>query len=92
MEELDKTQKANFLQFVTGTSKVPLEGFKALRGMSGIRMFNIHKAFDTTLLPITHTWYIFFLLIDLFFKFQSDRSTAISNEGDFEEETDHCNH
>jgi len=63
MYELDKNQKANFLQFVTGTSKVPLEGFKGLRGMSGIKKFSIRKAFDISLLPISHTWYIFSILM-----------------------------
>ncbi|KAG6617134.1 HECT E3 ubiquitin ligase [Phytophthora cinnamomi] len=38
-------ERALFLQFVTGTSKVPLEGFKALEGMRGTQKFNIHKAF-----------------------------------------------
>jgi E3 ubiquitin-protein ligase HUWE1 len=32
--ELDQSQKANLLQFVTGTSKVPLGGFKELRGIN----------------------------------------------------------
>ena len=32
---------AKFLSFVTGTSKVPLDGFKALQGMRGPQRFNI---------------------------------------------------
>lgn len=55
MEQLEKSQKASFLQFVTGTSKVPLEGFKALRGMNGPTKFSIHKAYDATKLPTAHT-------------------------------------
>jgi len=35
MENFDNSQKANFLQFVTGTSKVPLDGFKNLKGIHG---------------------------------------------------------
>jgi len=35
IESFDREQKANFVMFVTGTSKVPIEGFKALKGMSG---------------------------------------------------------
>ncbi|KAG3114628.1 E3 ubiquitin-protein ligase [Phytophthora idaei] len=49
-------ERALFLQFVTGTSKVPLEGFKALEGMRGTQKFNIHKAFgNNSALPSAHT-------------------------------------
>jgi E3 ubiquitin-protein ligase HUWE1 len=49
-------ERALFLQFVTGTSKVPLEGFKALEGMRGTQKFNIHKAYgNTSALPSAHT-------------------------------------
>ena len=51
----NKEEKALFLQFVTGTSKVPLEGFAALQGSEGVRKFNIHKAFGSHLLPSAHT-------------------------------------
>ena len=50
-------EKAKFLQFVTGTSKVPLEGFKMLKGMRGITKFNIHKVGGgPKRLPSAHTW------------------------------------
>jgi E3 ubiquitin-protein ligase HUWE1 len=55
MHEFDESMKAGFLQFVSGTSKVPVEGFSHLRGMGGIQRFNIHKAFDVTKLPTSHT-------------------------------------
>ena len=55
LSEFDQEQKALFLQFVTGTSKVPLEGFKALQGMSGPQKFQIQKAYDVTRLPSAHT-------------------------------------
>jgi len=55
MKSLSKEEKALFLQFVTGTSKVPLDGFKALQGSEGIRRFNIHKAYGTVNLPSAHT-------------------------------------
>lgn len=49
-------QKAAFIQFVTGTSKVPLEGFKALKGIGGqIQRFQIHKVYNNKLLPTSHT-------------------------------------
>jgi E3 ubiquitin-protein ligase HUWE1 len=50
-----KEEKALFLQFVTGTSKVPLEGFQSLSGSDGLRRFNIHKAYGSHLLPSAHT-------------------------------------
>lgn len=41
---------------MTGTSKVPLEGFSHLKGIGGaIRPFSIHKTFDTKKLPTSHT-------------------------------------
>ncbi|KAL4503248.1 hypothetical protein ABPG72_000854 [Tetrahymena utriculariae] len=55
MEEFDNSARASFLQFVTGTSKVPVEGFKGLRGISGLQKFQIHKAYDPKKLPIAHT-------------------------------------
>ncbi|XP_039311178.1 E3 ubiquitin-protein ligase HUWE1-like [Solenopsis invicta] len=34
---------SKFLQFITGTSKVPLQSFAALEGMNGIQKFQIHR-------------------------------------------------
>ena len=55
LRSFSKEEKALFLQFVTGTSKVPLEGFQALQGAEGVKRFNIHKAYGTHLLPSAHT-------------------------------------
>ena len=35
LEQLENSERAEFLQFVTGSSKVPLDGFKGLIGMRG---------------------------------------------------------
>uniref|UniRef100_A0A8J9SSC5 HECT-type E3 ubiquitin transferase n=1 Tax=Phaeodactylum tricornutum TaxID=2850 RepID=A0A8J9SSC5_PHATR len=43
MMSLSRNEKATFLQFVTGSSKVPLSGFSELQGMRGIQKFSIHK-------------------------------------------------
>ncbi len=43
-----KSEKASFLQFVTGSSKVPLNGSSELQGMRGIQKFSIHKAGGST--------------------------------------------
>lgn len=45
---LTRNQKASFLQFVTGSSKVPLAGFGELPGMRGVQKFSIHKASGST--------------------------------------------
>lgn len=57
LHSLTKSQKAAFLQFVTGSSKVPLEGFSQLQGMRGRQKFSIHKVGTTTSkkLPSAHT-------------------------------------
>ena len=41
---------------MTGTSKVPLDGFQALQGSDGLKRFNIHKSFTGSYqLPTAHT-------------------------------------
>ena len=57
METFTPKERAEFLQFVTGTSKVPLDGFKSLPGSSGIQRLNIHKVYgEADRLPTAHTW------------------------------------
>jgi E3 ubiquitin-protein ligase HUWE1 len=55
LRSFSKEEKALFLQFVTGTAKVPLDGFKALQGAEGMKRFNIHKAYGEDKLPSAHT-------------------------------------
>lgn len=55
VRSFDQTEKAKLLQFITGTSKVPLEGFAQLQGVHGTQRFNIHKAFGEGRLPVAHT-------------------------------------
>ena len=56
LRDWDSDMRVNFLQFVTGTSKVPIEGFKLLRGLGGqIQKFQIHKVYNEALLPTAHT-------------------------------------
>jgi len=56
LRSFDQTDKAKFLQFVTGSSKVPLQGFQALEGMNGAQKFQIHKDDRSTdRLPSAHT-------------------------------------
>ncbi|KAG6685953.1 hypothetical protein I3842_12G137700 [Carya illinoinensis] len=56
VKAFNKEDMARLLQFVTGTSKVPLEGFRALQGISGPQRFQIHKAYGAPdRLPSAHT-------------------------------------
>ncbi|GAB4845935.1 E3 ubiquitin-protein ligase upl1 [Ancistrocladus abbreviatus] len=56
VKSFSKEDMARLLQFVTGTSKVPLEGFKALQGISGPQRVQIHKAYGAPeRLPSAHT-------------------------------------
>uniref|UniRef100_A0A3Q0KSC8 HECT-type E3 ubiquitin transferase n=1 Tax=Schistosoma mansoni TaxID=6183 RepID=A0A3Q0KSC8_SCHMA len=57
LESFDQEDLARFLQFVTGTSKVPLGGFMNLEGMHGPTKFQISRASvsSTNHLPSAHT-------------------------------------
>ncbi|KAH8923855.1 HECT-domain-containing protein [Atractiella rhizophila] len=48
-------EKAKLLQFVTGSSRVPLEGFGALQGVQGTTKFTIVNAHTKDVLPSAHT-------------------------------------
>lgn len=51
VERFNNEQRLRLLQFVTGTSSVPYEGFTALRGSNGLRRFCIEKWGKVTSLP-----------------------------------------
>ncbi|KAL8761175.1 MAG: hypothetical protein Q9184_002687 [Pyrenodesmia sp. 2 TL-2023] len=56
VRSFDKEERAKLLQFVTGTSKVPLNGFSQLEGMNGFSRFNIHRDYgNKDRLPSSHT-------------------------------------
>lgn len=56
IRSFDTEERAKMLQFVTGTSKVPLNGFKELEGMNGFTRFNIHRDYGSKdRLPTSHT-------------------------------------
>ncbi|RKP19849.1 HECT-domain-containing protein [Rozella allomycis CSF55] len=55
IREFDQEKKARMLQFVTGTSRIPVNGFKDLQGSDGPRKFTIEKVGDVTSLPKSHT-------------------------------------
>ena len=49
--------RARLLQFVTGTSRVPMNGFKELYGSNGPQPFTIEKWGTPNNFPRAHTWY-----------------------------------
>ncbi|KAF9762286.1 E3 ubiquitin-protein ligase ptr1 [Nosema granulosis] len=49
-------ERAKLLQFCTGSSRVPFEGFSHLQGSTGIQKFSIHKSlYQEGRLPSAHT-------------------------------------
>jgi len=48
-------RKSRLLQFVIGTSRVPVNGFKDLQGSDGPCRFTIEKSGDPSQLPKSHT-------------------------------------
>lgn len=55
ISEWDNEQRARLLQFTTGTSRIPVNGFKDLQGSDGPRRFTIEKAGEIQQLPKSHT-------------------------------------
>lgn len=56
-EDFDNEKRARLLQFATGTSRVPVNGFKDLQGSDGPRHFCIERIVDAQgqMLPKSHT-------------------------------------
>jgi len=56
LRSFSSTERNKFLQFVTGTSHVPLQGFAYLEGMQGVQKFSILKdERSSNRLPCAHT-------------------------------------
>ncbi|KAI8342036.1 E3 ubiquitin-protein ligase RSP5 [Chlamydoabsidia padenii] len=51
----DSEKKSRLLQFTTGTSRIPVNGFKDLQGSDGPRRFTIEKSGEVAQLPKAHT-------------------------------------
>ena len=54
-EEFDNEKRARLLQFATGTSRVPVNGFKDLQGSDGPRRFCLERIEGPDMLPKSHT-------------------------------------
>jgi E3 ubiquitin-protein ligase NEDD4 len=48
-------RRSRLLQFATGTSRIPVVGFRDLQDSDGLRRFTIKKAGDPNQLPKSHT-------------------------------------
>uniref|UniRef100_A0A8D3DX83 HECT-type E3 ubiquitin transferase n=1 Tax=Scophthalmus maximus TaxID=52904 RepID=A0A8D3DX83_SCOMX len=55
VERFNNEQRLRLLQFVTGTSSIPYEGFASLRGSNGPRRFCVEKWGKVSALPRAHT-------------------------------------
>ncbi|KRX79465.1 E3 ubiquitin-protein ligase NEDD4, partial [Trichinella sp. T6] len=51
----DNEMRSRLLQFVTGTSRVPMNGFRELYGSNGLQKFTIEKWSTPEMLPRAHT-------------------------------------
>lgn len=52
----DNEMRARLLQFVTGTSRLPMNGFRELCGTNGPQQFCISRWGTVDKLPRAHTW------------------------------------
>ncbi|KRX96763.1 E3 ubiquitin-protein ligase Nedd-4 [Trichinella pseudospiralis] len=52
----DNEMRSRLLQFVTGTSRVPMNGFRELYGSNGLQKFTIEKWSTPEMLPRAHTF------------------------------------
>ncbi|KIW49361.1 hypothetical protein PV05_11042 [Exophiala xenobiotica] len=82
---MSNEERAKLLQFVTGTSKVPLNGFKDLEGMQGNTLFSIHKDPSQNRLPTSHTCFnqLDLPAYDDFDTLKSNLMTAINLGADY---------
>uniref|UniRef100_A0A4W5PZT5 E3 ubiquitin-protein ligase n=1 Tax=Hucho hucho TaxID=62062 RepID=A0A4W5PZT5_9TELE len=55
---MDAEKRIRLLQFVTGTSRVPMNGFAELYGSNGPQLFTIEQWGTPDKLPRAHTWYV----------------------------------
>ena len=56
VEKYDNEMRGRLLQFATGTSRVPINGFAELQGSQGLRKFCVKKFGEPNSPPRAHTW------------------------------------
>lgn len=70
VNQRDQPGRVALLQFVTGTSRVPIGGFAYLRGHEGVSLFTILRSGDVDSLPTAGTWFVlfyFFIFLLIFY-------------------------
>ena len=55
LSEYSNEDLAKLVQFITGTSKIPVDGFSELQGMNGPQKISIHRDANVHQLPKSHT-------------------------------------
>jgi hypothetical protein len=55
VESMSEKDRQKLLQFVTGSPRVPLGGFAALKGIHGSNLFTIRVLPTSDRLPVAHT-------------------------------------
>jgi hypothetical protein len=79
VRSFEQEQKAKLLQFVTGTSGVPIQGFAYLQGNDGnVRKFTRHGDRNVKVVPRAHTCFNRYgaCKLSVYFKFCSVESSA----------------
>ena len=79
----DAEQKSRLLQFTTGTSRIPVNGFKDLQGSDGPRRFTIEKSGEVNQLPKSHTWLVFSVFLQISTSLYSPLLFSMSNNNVF---------
>jgi len=62
---LSNENRRKLLIFATGNSQVPVTGFRDLQLNGEIMHFKLKKEGTVDKLPVAHTWYFFFLNLNL---------------------------
>lgn len=65
---MSNESRARLLQFVTGTSRVPMNGFKEMYGSNGKQLFTIENWGTTDKYPRAHTWSVPVTAADCLYK------------------------
>uniref|UniRef100_A0A672YY76 E3 ubiquitin-protein ligase n=1 Tax=Sphaeramia orbicularis TaxID=375764 RepID=A0A672YY76_9TELE len=84
---MDAEKRIRLLQFVTGTSRVPMNGFAELYGSNGPQLFTIEQWGTPDKLPRAHTWYFQRLDLPTYESFEDLREKllmAVENAQGFE--------
>lgn len=88
IQSWDAEQKSRLLQFATGTSRIPVNGFKDLQGSDGPRRFTIENSGSKNALPKSHTCFnrLDLPAYDTYFDLQQKLTIAVEETVGFGQE------